>query len=1778
MSQNPFTLELWEDIKIQDSTYLGGGYWKEQKIATLSSDVMEYRGRAFDIIQNSTISGDGALNFSIYDAISCIENGEEKIEDNFLSKLIINERKVKLHYKNQWYDYIIKEIIKEHTDSGVKLNISCNSLGLEELSKQGIGLSFSLDQNNCIDTLDNFATAILADSTWNYNSDLNGTDLTEYSKSFLYKASTIASSTLSSVATCKTAPFSKEIPANSIVYVPITELDFDYSGETPVISYKTNPVQIIYSDQLSFEDSFTLSKLPTYKINTSNLQNLSTSDYYGYKVAISPETVWEKDLQRYVKQYTKIGDSTIYYGYDSSNISLNSDGTEAKTSTFTKIYQHNNDGTPKKSLVSSGTTAPSGHTENVDIYLDLKNKIVYQYHGTWKNESDYLRFNDYNSDTEAIFYLDFQTTGSTYKVKTKDNSEKIRTLIAEKSNVFNLLQSLAQVFDVWLNLSMEHQEDGTIITEKAGTSGSFYQKYHKYISFNSSLEHDIGFGFRYGINLNSISRTNSSANLTTKLIVEKIDNENIDTGVCTIDTAIDNISRDNFIINLDYFVEQGILDPFNVINDLYGTSSSDFAYLNKLRQLNIQYESISNQIYSTYGLDYQYRDAKKGIIVHESSKASLEEQKAQLVANHDKNLLTATEMKNYPQTLNQFNADIGLEQQRIDDAQTSATQKKSVIDKLEDQLITITNKKKELNKKFLNLYSRFISEGSWTGDNYLDADSYYYGALQVAIENSRPSVEYSISVTDLSNSIIISNGEKTTYDELQFSLGDKTYVIDTDFFYNNSSNTPYREPIVITAIENHIDNEISSTITVSNYKSNFESLFQRTTATVQQYELGKISYDRAGKAITEKNEINFTTLQQSLLNNSLVLSQSKDNTVITNSNGIEVASPTDFLSKVKVVAGGIYCSKDGGQTWDVGISGNGINTKMLLAGRIDTDKIFITSTGAPTFSWDKYGLNAFGYTSEVVNGKTQISSIDYTKFVRFDRFGLYQMSGIEASATETTFIPTDEDSIRNSDNLIFSLTELGLKIRSKNGTLIVDGNSDSFQVLDSSKNVMVQLGLLSNAEYGLQINKQGNIPILRTGASGTLWLKDKLYIGDIETNPDIILGYNKTTSEAESVWEVLQATKNFHIYSNGQLNAIGAIISGEIQATSGNIANIQIYQEDGVSGIKAGSFKLTSDGILTVTKGTIGGIIIEEGHLISSNNNFKLSSEGELYCSNANIQGTINATSGQIGGISITAKGIYSSDNTTFSLTNYGALSCSNVDLSGKIRATRGSIGGIIIGEDGIHSADGTTFSLSNDGTLSCSNAKLSGAIDATVGSIGGITVTDNSIYSGEEENKNWYLTKEGTAYFRNATISGKLSSLVFETGRVQSIGGMAIFRPSAKPINVSEYNLTLSQSDIQYFHVNDKIIITTTKYTSEQEQTISRIGKITSITENIITTELLVSADEIVNSITNLGQASSNSESWTIGVNSSNTDFLGILQKQAITFSQLTETGTDYNFVPRIVLGNITNILGILDSDNNLVNTYGLYADSVYLTGSLTTKITDDLVSYAGINTLNGVPFSRTPGFLAEDTSPIVFWAGSNSTKPLDIQSAKFQVSKNGTLYAQQGYFEGSIFTNATISGAVIKATKLYSAEIYPQKDNDGLVLYCAESEYTQGIIFKNQQNGSPLLSITQDGLTIRKYDFITYSGTDQQGLIFINSSLLSTHQINLFKDLDEKTVLGSINLTIDNNIAITHRDVEKIVCKNNEIDLLNSTIISGDFKVKTDNGAIEFRATNGGYDIYIS
>ncbi|MCD8209972.1 MAG: hypothetical protein LUC37_00345 [Prevotella sp.] len=119
----------------------------------------------------------------------------------------------------------------------------------------------------------------------------------------------------------------------------------------------------------------------------------------------------------------------------------------------------------------------------------------------------------------------------------------------------------------------------------------------------------------------------------------------------------------------------------------------------------------------------------------------------------------------------------------------------------------VLNKINDLSEQFHRKYEPYIKEGTFSDDNYLDDNEYYWAGVSVLRDSCEPEISYNFEVIDLSPL-------KVFEDDYEFALGDTTYVEDIDFFgINPHTGFPNREKIIISAISYDLDRPRNNSIT-----------------------------------------------------------------------------------------------------------------------------------------------------------------------------------------------------------------------------------------------------------------------------------------------------------------------------------------------------------------------------------------------------------------------------------------------------------------------------------------------------------------------------------------------------------------------------------------------------------------------------------------------------------------------------------------------------------------------------------------------------------------------------------------------------------------------------------------------------------------------------------------------------------------------------------------------------------------------------------------------------
>ena len=399
-----------------------------------------------------------------------------------------------------------------------------------------------------------------------------------------------------------------------------------------------------------------------------------------------------------------------------------------------------------------------------------------------------------------------------------------------------------------------------------------------------------------------------------------------------------------------------------------------------------------------------------------------------------------------------------------------------------DRINEILEIKKDLETEFYAKYSRFIQEGQWSSQDYVDPDLYYLDALQVSRDYAEPKVSYSINVVDVSE-----------IEDLQnyiFEIGDKTYIEDTEFFGWIESGPgikmPAKEEVIVTEAEWHLDNPVENVITVQNYRTEFEDLFQRLNATVQTVQYNENSYAKTSSILNMGGTINQELLLASL--NSIggrEYNLTSDGTVISDSEGILIRDLTNPRNLMRLSNGGLKISDDAGYTWRTAIDGYGINIGEVYTGVLSTKRVLIQDGNAPSFRWDSNGLSAYKKKEET--DSEDVPDYDLKTYVRFDQYGLYGVKGV----SHEDYVMTGIDDIEDKAN--FGITWHGFFIRSAHddGRISITEDND-IQVLQGEKGdeiERIKIGKLTNSSigdnvYGIRIRNTQNQVTFETDSNG----------------------------------------------------------------------------------------------------------------------------------------------------------------------------------------------------------------------------------------------------------------------------------------------------------------------------------------------------------------------------------------------------------------------------------------------------------------------------------------------------------------------------------------------------------------------------------------------------------------------------------------------------------------------------------------------------------------------
>ena len=146
---------------------------------------MGYLGRATNIKLTKKINGTHSLTFQLPDKWYDSEKGEY-VRNEFIEQLF-NEKKVKLYYMDEWYEFYIKNVQDTKWFKSYMKTYTCSDAFIDELSRNGYGITFDEELYNNVEEIGTFTEEILEDSIWNYSPENNWGDFTEYLEEKMFK-------------------------------------------------------------------------------------------------------------------------------------------------------------------------------------------------------------------------------------------------------------------------------------------------------------------------------------------------------------------------------------------------------------------------------------------------------------------------------------------------------------------------------------------------------------------------------------------------------------------------------------------------------------------------------------------------------------------------------------------------------------------------------------------------------------------------------------------------------------------------------------------------------------------------------------------------------------------------------------------------------------------------------------------------------------------------------------------------------------------------------------------------------------------------------------------------------------------------------------------------------------------------------------------------------------------------------------------------------------------------------------------------------------------------------------------------------------------------------------------------------------------------------------------------------------------------------------------------------------------------------------------------------
>ena len=578
----------------------------------------------------------------------------------------------------------------------------------------------------------------------------------------------------------------------------------------------------------------------------------------------------------------------------------------------------------------------------------------------------------------------------------------------------------------------------------------------------------------------------------------------------------------------------------------------------------------------------------------------------------------------------------------------------------------------------------------------------YLDAIKIMKENAYPKVSYTI------NQIL---SESLLYDTYN-RLNQLAHINDAELKFNDTMG-------YISEVELNLDKPWEDTITIQNYKNKFEDLFSTIVAQTQAMERNGYKLSAAMNAFNANGQLTGIISPDSLLKSTETL-----HALIRNNADIIAAQAVSEAAKHKAVLASTEIYRVMHGETGLAFTGNNIDKVLLnqddgllIAGKSGNQNIF--------FKLDNSNMGFFkGNPDDIAhatpqlyysNGNLALSGTVYASNGWFgDENGWIIGTGSVDSNGNNIVNKIKNGTSNDTNSAVTGMTtgNLGGLLYSANGKAIFTaGTSSKPPMIVLTKNGFSKPTAANDALFlfdGSNLFINGHI----TTSSGLIggWYIGSNYLGNSSTLANSSIGFHTNTGNNVILWagSTDRANATFRVTANGALTAtsgniggwyIGSNYLGNKNTLDNSSIGFHINTGDNVV-LWAGSttrgsasFRVTANGKLTSTSGSIGGwtigatrlsagsstntvgldsgtanfdYAIWAGHGTASSAPFSVKRNGTLYASGATISGAITATSLNVGNQTadawIKSYGYDTVTNVNNKLSNYTKTAEINID------------------------------------------------------------------------------------------------------------------------------------------------------------------------------------------------------------------------------------------------------------------------------------------------------------------------------------------------------------------------------------------------------------------------------------------------------------------------------------------------------------------------------------